>query len=225
MDLQHPDADVNADLTPDQIALIHRASKTSFEPPALLLRLVTLLPCSASGLAAAPIEQIDRELGIVKLRDPSGGMTEVVLGYHAAAAVVAAAGDRTRGPLVVDAYGNALVCDDDTEDYARELMATAVPTTSAFVWTMARIRDSIFVQLADHGMPLILSSAQAGIGPKWPEGTDRRELLLNQRASADWWTYRMGLAPPSPFILTQAVKRVNYVGRGNMTVPRPRRSS
>lgn len=224
LDIQHPDAIENADLAPDEIALIHRASLTSFEPPALMVRLATLLPCSASSLAAAPIEQIDREHGILKVRDPSGNMTEVLLGYHAAAAVVAAAGDRTKGPLVVDTYGNALVCDEDAEDYARELLAEAVPATSAFVWTMAKIRDAIFAQLADHGMPLILASAQAGIGPQWPEGTDRGTMLLNQRASAEWWTYRMGLRPPSPFVLTQAVRRSNLVTRSTVIALRPRKS-
>lgn len=111
----------SGNLSPDQIALIHRASKTSSEPPALLVRLATLLGCSASSIAAAPIELIDRQQGLLKLPDPSGRMTEVAVGYTAAAAVVAAAGTRTRGPLVVDTYGKVLVCDEDTEDYGTML--------------------------------------------------------------------------------------------------------
>ncbi|RDE06614.1 hypothetical protein DVW87_02620 [Sphingomonas aracearum] len=214
----------SGNLSPDQIALIHRASKTSSEPPALLVRLATLLGCSASSIAAAPIELIDRQQGLLKLPDPSGRMTEVAVGYAAAAAVVAAAGTRTRGPLVVDTYGKVVTCDLDTEDYAKEILAANVPATSTFDWSLALIRDSIFGQLVDFGTPMLVAAAQAGIGPEWPEGTKREDMLLNQRAAADWWTYRMGLRPPSPFVLAHAVTRV-ILGGGGANDLHSRRSS
>ncbi len=225
MDNVHRLPPKGGNLSPDQIALIHRASKTSSEPPALLMRIVTLLGCSASSIAAAPIEMIDRQQGLLKLPDPSGRMTEVAVGYAAAAAVVAAAGTRTRGPLVVDTYGKVLACDEDTEDYAKEILAANVPATSTFDWSLALIRDSIFGQLVDFGTPMLVAAAQAGIGPKWPEGTKREDMLLNQRAAADWWTYRMGLRPPSPFVLAHAVTRISLGDHGGSIDLHSRRSS
>ncbi|PZT94005.1 hypothetical protein [Sphingomonas sp.] len=208
---EHYQSTASLDRTPEQIAMLHRTSKLSIEPPALLMRIVTLLPCSAASVAAAPIEHIDWLQGTIKLQDPSGEMTEVALGYDAAAAVVAAAGTRKRGPLVIDTYGNALSCDEDTEDYAKEILAEQAPTTGTFDWSLSAIRESIFTQLTDHGTSMLVAAAQAGVGPKWTDGEQREDMLLNQRAAADWWTYRMGLRPPSPFALAHAVRRITIV--------------
>lgn len=198
-------------LAASDIRDLHDASLSSKVAPLAVLRIATLIPCDAAAIAAARIEDIDRELGLLRLSTPSGTMAEVALGMDAAAAVSAAAGARTEGPLVIDAYGDALTIDADTLDYARELAADGIVRTPSG-WTFEAIRNAMFEDMLEFGMTLEIATAQAGLGTEVLEGNARLTRLHSQRGGADWWTYRLGLPPASPFRMLAAYGREGRFG-------------
>jgi hypothetical protein len=119
-------------LSPQKIAILHEAASLSKEAPARLLTIATLLPCDASLLAKAEIALVDRQAGSIRVGNAGGGLTEVVVGYDAAIAIDNAAAGRRNGPLVVDGEGRALIVDEDTEDYAREIVAVIGGRAASF---------------------------------------------------------------------------------------------
>ncbi|GAA0455180.1 hypothetical protein [Sphingomonas molluscorum] len=185
----------------EQIAALQRTASRNHEPPAQLAAIMALIPCSAAAIASAPIEMIDRNQGLLRVKDPSGFVAEVALGHDAAMTIAAAIYDRHDGPLLDDGFGRGITADKDTEDYARELLASDNEEPITFTWSFRLLRESVFANMADDGVAHHIAMAQAGLGIGHVKDIDRAQMLFDQRAAADWWSYRLGLMPPSPFAL------------------------
>lgn len=209
-------------LTNKQIAALQRVASRIHEPPTQLVSIAALIPCDASAIASAPIETIDRNWGIVRLKDASGSIAEVALGHDCAMAVAAAADERLNGPLIANVSDRGIMAGAGTENRARELLAADEEEPITFTWSFELLRESVFANMADDGVAHHVVMAQAGYGIAHVESFSRDEMLFEQRAAADWWSYRLGLRPPSPFALIDESTRAS-VGRRGVPPFRPGR--
>lgn len=197
-----------------EIARLNRAAVRAEHPLTDFVTMTTLGPWNATALAAAPIELIDMERGLLRVPDPQSKMAELALGFDAAVTVSIAAGRRSEGPLFLDPHGGMLVIDDDARDYAAELMAAVDPKTAGIDWTFESLADSIFGHIVDAGNSHHVASAQAGLNPQPHPDLDRRAMLHTQRLLADWWAWRLGLLAPSPFHLIPSFIRTSATAAG-----------
>jgi hypothetical protein len=195
-------------LSPASVGILYRASLQSDDPVAGLITIAAISPWDAVAVANAPIEDLDRKAGTLQLVGPLGFRTPVALGFEAAGVLDLVIGPRRAGCVLVDAGGFMLKDDQDTHDYLRELLGIIDGRTLDLDWTLRLIRESIFAEMVDYGVPLHIAEAQAGLGLGNPD--DR----LDQRAAAEWWAYRMGVAPPRAFSLLE------HVGTRRSRMPR-----
>jgi hypothetical protein len=192
-------------LAPCAIRRIYDASLLVDDPVGRLATFAAIAPWWVDRVAQAPIELIDRGRGLLRLADPNGVVVEVAVGFEAARAIDRARGDRREGPLLLDHHGSAMELDADTQDYAVELVGEIDADTLGFGWSFPLLRESVFAEMIDHGVPMHVATAHAGLGTAGVQGISHSEILVGQRAAADWWAWRLGIEPPSAFILLDAV--------------------
>lgn len=184
-------------LSPASVGILYRASRQSDDPVAGLVTIAAIGPWDAVAVANTPIEDMDRKAGTLQLVGPLGLRNQVALGFEAAAALDLIIGPRHAGCVLVDAAGFMMRDDQDTHDYLRELLGFIDGRTLDLDWTLRLIRESVFAEMVDYGVPLHIAQAQAGLG------FDNPNDQLDQRAAAEWWAYRMGVQPPRAFSLLE----------------------
>ena len=165
-------------LSPASVGILYRASRQSDDPVAGLVTIAAIGPWDAVAVANTPIEDMDRKAGTLQLVD-------LIIG------------PRHAGCVLVDAAGFMMRDDQDTHDYLRELLGFIDGRTLDLDWTLRLIRESVFAEMVDYGVPLHIAQAQAGLG------FDNPNDQLDQRAAAEWWAYRMGVQPPRAFSLLE----------------------
>ena len=188
-------------LSPDSIGILYHASLECEDPVARLVTLAAIAPWDAISVASTPVENLDRSAGTLRVFSRVGVPNPIALGFEAASVLDLVIGRRRTGSVLVDAGGFMMKDDRDTNDYIRELLGFVDGRTLDLNWSFRLIRESVFADMVDHGVSLHVAQAQAGLG--FGETDDLHE----QRAAADWWSYRMGIVPPPAFALVDASRR------------------
>lgn len=180
----------------DKILRLNRAARRCPERIAQLLSAATLIPCSASALAAAPVGGFDMTTGCLVVSG-GAGWTEIALGVAASALVRDLVGSRTSGHIFDDAHGRPLVADEDARDYIDELIALNEGQRLPFAWHFGSLREGVFAEWADGGVPQNIALAQAGFVQPFEDEVKQALHRIEQRAASDWWAARLGIPTPT----------------------------
>ncbi len=176
-------------LTCAQITIVLTAAKRVRHPVASATELAILAPGVAPALPACWVDRIDWERGCVTLPGPHD-WTSVALGKRSMELVKRLVNGRTTGQLLVDDHGDPVTMDDDTSDYAVEILGRADPRCTRFAWSLESLRTSAFVNMAMGGVSeqLLLSS-----GGFQPPGSCPRLVRHGQTWVGEYWEYLLDL--------------------------------
>lgn len=172
-----------------QLNTITDAAKRVDHPLGRLVEMAVLAPGITDVLSAVDVRDIDLRAGTVVLPFEGRRNHVVALGNVAMDIIEEMTCGRKAGPLITDPHGEPLLPDDDSSDFAFELLGEANPQVRCFAWDLRSLRTAAIGHLTDNGVPARSIAWASGIEPLPLPNAARRRVLLEQVTVHDFLSH------------------------------------
>lgn len=163
-----------------QLNAITDAAKRIEHPLARLVEMAVLAPGVTDVLSAVDVRDVDLRAGTVTLPFEGRRTHVVALGAVAMDIIEEMTFGRMAGPLITDPHGDPLLPDDDSSDFAVELLNGVSPAARSFAWDLPSLRAAAISHLTGNGVPSRSLAWASGIEPLPLPNAARRRVLLEQ---------------------------------------------
>lgn len=163
-----------------QLNAVIDAARRIEHPLARLVEMAILAPGITDVLSAVDVRDVDLRAGTVVLPFEARQTHVVALGSVAMDIIEEMICGRKAGPLITDPHGDPLLPDDDSSDYAVELLGGVSRDARSFAWDLRSLRTAAITQLTGYGVPSRSIAWASGIEPLPLPNAARRRVLLEQ---------------------------------------------